>query len=83
MRKYQRNRAICSRVAELLKEERQQQGFSMTTLAATAGLSQASLSYMERNLRIPNLETLLLITEALQIDPGKLIQRAIKDSERT
>ena len=51
----------------------------MKSVAAKAGLSQPSMSYVERHMRIPNLDTLLKIADALEIDLGKLIQRAIKD----
>ena len=51
----------------------------MTTLAARAGLSQPSLSYIERDLRIPSLDTLLRISDALDVDLGEIIQSAVKD----
>ena len=50
----------------------------MTALAEAAGLSQQSVSYIERGLRIPNLETLIRITDALGIDLSPLIERAVK-----
>jgi transcriptional regulator with XRE-family HTH domain len=37
----------------------------MTGLAAQAGLSQQMVSYVERGLRIPTLDTLLRLTDAL------------------
>lgn len=70
---------ICVRVAALLAEERQRKGLSMTQLATGAGLSQPSVSYLERNLRNPNLTTLLRLSDALGLNLGKLIERAVKD----
>ena len=70
---------ICRRVAELLSTERERQKISMTQLAASAGLAQSSMSYFEGNHRSPNLKTLLRIADALHVDLGKFIQRAIKD----
>jgi transcriptional regulator with XRE-family HTH domain len=70
---------ICKRVAELLAQERERQGVSMTQLAASAGLAQSAISYFENNQRAPNLKTLLRIGDTLQVDVGRLIQRAIKD----
>lgn len=70
---------ICERVAWLLSQERERQGISKTQLAATAGLAQSAISYFEGNRRAPNLRTLLRISDALQLDLGKFIQRAIKD----
>ena len=48
----------------------------MTVLAERAGLSQQSVSYVEREMRIPNLDTLLRITEVLEIDLADVIKRA-------
>lgn len=48
----------------------------MTSLAERAGLSQQSVSYVEREMRIPNLDTMLRITEVLKIDLGDVIKRA-------
>lgn len=73
-------KAICSRVAKILKSERERKGFSMTTLASRAGLSQQSVSYLEREMRIPNLDTLLRITAALELDLEFVIARARKDA---
>jgi transcriptional regulator with XRE-family HTH domain len=69
---------ICSHVVRLLREERVRQNLSMTGLAESAGLSQQSVSYMEREMRVPNLDTLLRIAEVLKIDLGDVIQRAGK-----
>lgn len=72
--------AICSHVVRILKEERERQKFSMTRLAEKAGLSQSMVSLVERDLRNPTLDTLLRISEALDIDFTKVIQRAAKDA---
>lgn len=48
----------------------------MNELAARAGLSQQMVSYVEREMRNPTLETLLRITAALEVDLGKLITGA-------
>jgi transcriptional regulator with XRE-family HTH domain len=68
--------ATCSEVAKILKAERIKRRLSMTTVATKAGLSQQMVSYVERDLRNPTLETLLRITGALDIDLGKIIVRA-------
>lgn len=69
-------KAVCSHVARLLREERLRQNLSMTVLSERAGLSQQSVSYLEREMRIPNLDTLLRIAEVLKIDLGDVIKRA-------
>lgn len=48
----------------------------MTVLAGRAGLSQQSISYIERGLRIPNLDTLIRLTDALEIELWPLLKKA-------
>ena len=50
----------------------------MTVVGARAGLSQQAVSYVERRMRIPNLDTLLRITDAIDVDLGEVIKRAKK-----
>ena len=50
----------------------------MTVLAERAGLSQQSVSYVEREMRIPNLDTLLRIAIALDVDLSQVIAEATK-----
>lgn len=68
--------AICSAVAQLLREERERQGLSMNMLASKAGLSQQIVSYIEREMRTPSLDTLLLITDALGIELWRVLKKA-------
>lgn len=75
--------SVCSQVARLLREERERQKLSMTVLAERAGLSQQSVSYIERGMRIPNLDTLLRITGVLKIDLGDVIKRACLAAEKS
>jgi transcriptional regulator with XRE-family HTH domain len=79
VRKANDHERICVRVAALLAKERQRKGLSMTQLATDSGLSQPSVSYFERNLRNPNLTTLLRISDALGVNLGNLIHQAVKD----
>jgi transcriptional regulator with XRE-family HTH domain len=72
------NKSACSQVALLIRQERLRQNLSMSALAERAGLSQQSVSYIEREMRIPNLETLLRIAKVLKIDLGDLIKQACR-----
>ena len=56
---------------------------SMTQLAQKAGLSLSMISFVERELRKPTLETLLRIAAALDVELGALIQRASKVAKGT
>jgi transcriptional regulator with XRE-family HTH domain len=68
--------AICSEVAKLLKEERLRQKLSMNAVAIRAGLAYQMISYVEREMRIPRLDTLLRIANALDLNLGALIANA-------
>ena len=68
--------AICSHVARILREEREKREISMTVLAERAGLSQAMISFVEREIRNPSLETLIRIAEVLGLNLGEVIKRA-------
>lgn len=49
---------------------------SMTELASRAGLAQASISFIERRMRNPTLESLLRIAAVLEVDLGEIISSA-------
>ena len=67
---------VCN-VVRLIRKERESQGISMNVLSERAGLSQAMISLVERDLRNPTLDTLLRIANALELDLGKVISKAI------
>ena len=73
---------VCSQVARILREEREKRGLSMTILAARAGLSRAMISFVEREIRNPSLETLLRIAGVLELDLGKIISKAIRQAAK-
>jgi transcriptional regulator with XRE-family HTH domain len=50
----------------------------MNQVAERAGLSQQMVSYVEREMRNPTLETLLRIAAAMKIDLPTVIQNAQK-----
>jgi transcriptional regulator with XRE-family HTH domain len=74
--------AVCARVAEILRQERVKRGVSMNETAARAGLSQQMVSYVERQMRNPTLETLLRIAAALEIDFVDVMRRAMKPAKK-
>jgi len=71
--------AISRRVVHLLRQERERQQMSMNVLAQRSGLAQSTISRIEHELRIPNVETLLRMCMVLEIDLGHFIQQATKD----
>lgn len=62
-----KQRAICSQVIKLLREERLKRGISKYTLSAKCGLAQQTISYMERGLRQPSFETILRIADGMGV----------------
>jgi transcriptional regulator with XRE-family HTH domain len=75
--------AVCARVTRILRQEREKQGLSMNRVAERAGLSQQMVSYVEREMRNPTLETVLRIAAALEIDLAKVIQTAQKTASKS
>ena len=69
---------MCSRVVKILRQEREKRGLSMNAVAERAGLSQQMVSYVEREMRNPTLETLLRISAALEIDFATVMRQAGK-----
>ena len=61
---------------QILIEERKQQGLSMRQLASAAGLSQPMISFLERGLRGPSLDTFLRLCAVLKLKPSDVLKRA-------
>jgi transcriptional regulator with XRE-family HTH domain len=76
-------KTVARNVVALLHEERERRGISMNVLAQRCGISQSTVSLIERGLRIPNLDTLLRIAEVLEVNLGKVIAKAIEQTIET
>lgn len=63
-------------VARIVREERVIRGLSLATVAERSGLSYQSVSYVEREMRAPTVETLLRIAIALGVSPAEIVERA-------
>lgn len=74
--------AVSANVVRILRDERKKRAISMDTLASRAGLSQAMISFVERDLRNPTLDTLLRITEVLEVDLSEVIAQATREATR-
>ena len=66
----------------MLREQRLDRTLSMNALAERAGLSQQMISYVERGMRNPSLETLLRITRALKLDLAEVIYHAQETAKK-
>lgn len=69
---------ILRQLAILLRERREKLHFSMNEVAARAGLSHAMVSRVEKCERMPTVETLLRMANALQMEAPSLLAKAIK-----
>lgn len=67
---------VCSNLVRLLKEERIRQELSLNALAKKAGISQQMVSYVEREQRVPTIDTLLRICDALGVRLWELLRDA-------
>lgn len=54
----------------------------MNEVAERAGLSQQMVSYVEREMRNPTLETLLRMSAAIETDLPTILQAAIRDVKK-
>lgn len=71
----------CDRVMQLLRAERESQGISGYELAKRCGLSQSTLSLLDRGKRTPTLDTVLRIIAILEADLGILVSKAEAELE--
>ena len=70
--------AIHAHLAVRIRRERERQSLSMLAVAERAGLSQQMVSYLERGMRNPSLDTLIRVCDVLGLDLSALIAEAMK-----
>ncbi len=80
MSKNSQREAIISRLAALLREERVKRQLSLNEVATRSGLSHTMVSRVEKCERTPTIDTLLRITEAIEVDLTALISKAIRET---
>ena len=68
---------IVTHVAQALVHERLRKNISMNRLAEMTGLALTTISYFERGMRSPTLETVVRISLALDADLGAMLTKAI------
>ena len=75
--------ATIDRLIASLEDERRRQGLSLNEVATRAGLSHTMVMRVEKHERLPTIDTLLRIAEALECDLGLLIQSAGRSAKGT
>jgi transcriptional regulator with XRE-family HTH domain len=71
-----KSRSIHESLRRILKQAREERGWSQRKLAREAGLASKAISFIEDGDRLPKLDTLVRITEAL----GVSLSSAIADA---
>jgi transcriptional regulator with XRE-family HTH domain len=66
--------------ARLLRERRESLGLSMNEIARRTGLAQQTVSFIERGMRMPTLDTLLRIGDALGLELWEVLREASDSS---
>lgn len=82
MVKTEQLQAVTAEVSAILRRERERQNLSMSQVAERAGLSQQMVSYMEREMRNPTLESLLRVTAALKVSLAEVISAAERKAHK-
>ena len=83
MSKTSEHEAIIARLIELIQAERLRQKLSLNEVATRSGLSHTMVMRVEKRERVPTIDTLLRIADALQIDLGSMLKRAIGSVKRS
>jgi transcriptional regulator with XRE-family HTH domain len=61
-------------VGNVIQRLRNQKGLSQEVLSGFAGIARTHLTMIENGTKMPNLETIFKISEALNIKPSELIK---------
>lgn len=72
--------ATIDKLIESIEGARRKQGLSLNEVATRAGLSHTMVMRVEKRERVPTIDTLLRIAEALDVDLGALLQNASKSA---
>ncbi len=78
MLKTPQREAIIAKLIGLLRDQRLRKKMSLNQVATFSGLSHAMVSRVEKGERLPTIDTLLRISEALGVDLWKLLRKAGK-----
>lgn len=73
---------MCAELARLLGEARKRRRLSKNSLASLTGLNQSTVSRLENHHDNPTIDTLLRVAEALGVNLGDIVKRAIQNVER-
>ena len=75
--------SICVKAIVLLKEERERRKLSKYFVAQESGLSPQMVGYVENGTRNPTLETVLRMSEAMNVNFEDIIKRARREISKS
>ena len=81
MRTPSKREAIIAKLIEKLREERTRQNLSLNEVATRSGLSHTMVMRVEKGERLPTIDTLLRITDALGSDLALMLTEAKQSVE--
>lgn len=67
---------------EVLRRYRDKAALSQQDLADSIGVSKGFISALEGGRSVPNLDRLVQIADALQVDAGQLVTAMVADAEK-
>ena len=82
MIKAERRAAICAEVVRLMGNERKRLKLSKNKIAYMTGLNQSTVSRLENYHDNPTMDSLLRIADALQMNLGEVLKRAIQNVDK-
>lgn len=82
MSKTSEREAIIARLIQAIQQERLRQKLSLNEVASRSGLSHTMVMRVEKRERLPTIDTLLRIADALEMNLGTAILRAMRNAKR-
>lgn len=66
-------RSFGARLGARLRAQREARGYTQAKLAERVGVSPNYLGVLERGVKLPTLDTLILVAKALEVSPAELL----------
>ena len=83
MSKNSEREEVIARLIELIQTERLRQKLSLNEVATRSGLSHTMVMRVEKRERLPTIDTLLRIADALEVDLSSVLKQAIGSVKRS
>ena len=81
MPKNSEREATITHLVQMIQAARLRQKLSLNEIGTRSGLSRTMVMRVEKRERLPTIDTLLRITEALEIDLSKILKDAMKKAK--